>query len=152
MHCPNCGGETKVLDTRMNESTNAVKRRRECIICGKRFTTYERIENAPLIVRKKNGRTELFDRTKVLKGLVKACEKRPVTVHELEGVADDIEKELKNKYSEVNTTVIGETILKKLLTIDQVAYIRFASVYKDFSDIESFFSELENLKKTTHGH
>jgi transcriptional repressor NrdR len=150
MHCPSCGGETKVLDTRLNESANAVKRRRECLQCGKRFTTYERIENVPLVVRKKSGRTELFDRGKVLNGLVKACEKRPISVHELEAVTDEIERDLKNKYSEVTTTVIGETILKKLLTIDQVAYIRFASVYKDFSDIESFFKELENLKKSNH--
>lgn len=150
MHCPSCGGDTKVLDTRLNDSTNSVKRRRECLNCGKRFTTYERVEDVPLVVRKKSGRTELFDRGKVLNGMVKACEKRPISVHKLEALTEEIEKELKNNYSEVTTTVIGETILKKLLDLDQVAYIRFASVYKDFSDIESFFRELENLKNSNH--
>ncbi|MDO4280839.1 MAG: transcriptional regulator NrdR [Peptococcaceae bacterium] len=146
MFCPVCGGDSKVLDTRTNESTNSVKRRRECMQCGKRFTTYEKIEDMPLLVLKKSGRTELFDRSKILKGMAKACEKRPVTIQELEEMVDDIEKQLKNQYTEVSTSEIGETIMKNLLEIDQVAYIRFASVYKDFSDIESFFQELETLK------
>ena len=148
MLCPVCGGASRVLDTRTNDHVNTVKRRRECIKCGKRFTTYEKIEYMPLIVRKKSGRTELFDKSKILKGMAKACEKRPVTIDQLEAMVDNIEKQLKNQYSEVSTADIGETILQHLLKIDQVAYIRFASVYKDFSDIESFFNELEALKKT----
>ena len=150
MLCPICGGDSKVLDTRTNESVNSVKRRRECMKCGKRFTTYERIEDMPLIVRKKSGRTELFDKSKILKGMAKACEKRPVCIDQLEDMVDQIERQLKNQYTEVSTADIGETIMKNLLQLDQVAYIRFASVYKDFSDIESFFKELEALKNSAN--
>ncbi|MEE0230259.1 MAG: transcriptional regulator NrdR [Peptococcaceae bacterium] len=150
MLCPICGGDSKVLDTRTNESVNSVKRRRECMKCGKRFTTYERIEDMPLIVRKKSGRTELFDKSKILKGMAKACEKRPVSIDQLEDMVDQIERQLKNQYTEVSTADIGETIMKNLLQLDQVAYIRFASVYKDFSDIESFFKELEALKNSAN--
>ena len=148
MLCPICGGDSKVLDTRTNENANSVKRRRECIQCGKRFTTYERIEDMPLIVRKKTGRTELFDKAKILKGVAKACEKRPLTLEQLEAMVDDIEKQLKNQYTEVTTSDIGQTIMDNLLKLDQVAYIRFASVYKDFSDIESFARELDALKQS----
>ena len=150
MLCPICGGDSKVLDTRTNESVNSVKRRRECMKCGKRFTTYERIEDMTLIVRKKSGRTELFDKSKILKGMAKACEKRPVSIDQLEDMVDQIERQLKNQYTEVSTADIGETIMKNLLQLDQVAYIRFASVYKDFSDIESFFKELEALKNSAN--
>ena len=150
MLCPICGGDSKVLDTRTNESVNSIKRRRECMKCGKRFTTYERIEDMPLIVRKKSGRTELFDKSKILKGMAKACEKRPVSIDQLEDMVDQIERQLKNQYTEVSTADIGETIMKNLLQLDQVAYIRFASVYKDFSDIESFFKELEALKNSAN--
>ncbi len=150
MLCPICGGDSKVLDTRTNESVNSVKRRRECMKCGKRFTTYERIEDMPLNVRKKSGRTELFDKSKILKGMAKACEKRPVSIDQLEEMVDQIERQLKNQYTEVSTADIGETIMKNLLQLDQVAYIRFASVYKDFSDIESFFKELEALKNSAN--
>lgn len=150
MLCPICGGDSKVLDTRTNESVNSVKRRRECMKCGKRFTTYERIEDMPLIVRKKSGRMELFDKSKILKGMAKACEKRPVSIDQLEDMVDQIERQLKNQYTEVSTADIGETIMKNLLQLDQVAYIRFASVYKDFSDIESFFKELEALKNSAN--
>ena len=150
MLCPICGGDSKVLDTRTNESVNSVKRRRECMKCGKRFTTYERIEDMPLIVRKKSGRTELFDKSKILKGMAKAFEKRPVSIDQLEEMVDQIERQLKNQYTEVSTADIGETIMKNLLQLDQVAYIRFASVYKDFSDIESFFKELEALKNSAN--
>ena len=123
---------------------------RECVECGKRFTTYEKIEDMPLIVRKRSGRTELFDKAKILRGLAKACEKRPVTIDQLEEMVDNIEKQLKNNYTEVSTSEIGQTILEHLLKLDQVAYIRFASVYKDFSDIESFFKELETLKESVN--
>lgn len=150
MLCPVCGGPSRVLDTRTNDHVNTVKRRRECVKCGKRFTTYEKIEDMPLIVRKKSGRTELFDKAKILRGLAKACEKRPVTIDQLEEMVDNIEKQLKNQYTEVSTAEIGQTILEHLLKLDQVAYIRFASVYKDFSDIESFFNELEALKKSAN--
>lgn len=104
----------------------------------------------PLIVRKRSGRTELFDKAKILRGLAKACEKRPVTIDQLEEMVDNIEKQLKNNYTEVSTSEIGQTILEHLLKLDQVAYIRFASVYKDFSDIESFFKELETLKESVN--
>ncbi|MED9781703.1 MAG: transcriptional regulator NrdR [Peptococcaceae bacterium] len=150
MLCPVCGGQSRVLDTRTNDAVNTVKRRRECVECGKRFTTYEKIEDMPLIVRKRSGRTELFDKAKILRGLAKACEKRPVTIDQLEEMVDNIEKQLKNNYTEVSTSEIGQTILEHLLKLDQVAYIRFASVYKDFSDIESFFKELETLKESVN--
>ena len=129
MLCPVCGGQSRVLDTRTNDTVNTVKRRRECVECGKRFTTYEKIEDMPLIVRKRSGRTELFVKAKMV---------------------DNIEKQLKNNYTEVSTSEIGQTILEHLLKLDQVAYIRFASVYKDFSDIESFFKELETLKESVN--
>ena len=150
MLCPVCGGQSRVLDTRTNDTVNTVKRRRECVECGKRFTTYEKIEDMPLIVRKRSGRTELFDKAKILRGLAKACEKRPVTIDQLEEMVDNIEKQLKNNYTEVSTSEIGQTSLEHLLKLDQVAYIRFASVYKDFSDIESFFKELETLKESVN--
>ena len=150
MLCPVCGGQSRVLDTRTNDTVNTVKRRRECVECGKRFTTYEKIEDMPLIVRKRSGRTELFDKAKILRGLAKACEKRPVTIDQLEEMVDNIEKQQKNNYTEVSTSEIGQTILEHLLKLDQVAYIRFASVYKDFSDIESFFKELETLKESVN--
>ena len=150
MLCPVCGGQSRVLDTRTNDTVNTVKRRREYVECGKRFTTYEKIEDMPLIVRKRSGRTELFDKAKILRGLAKACEKRPVTIDQLEEMVDNIEKQLKNNYTEVSTSEIGQTILEHLLKLDQVAYIRFASVYKDFSDIESFFKELETLKESVN--
>ena len=150
MLCPVCGGQSRVLDTRTNDTVNTVKRRRECVECGKRFTTYEKIEDMPLIVRKRSGRTELFYKAKILRGLAKACEKRPVTIDQLEEMVDNIEKQLKNNYTEVSTSEIGQTILEHLLKLDQVAYIRFASVYKDFSDIESFFKELETLKESVN--
>ena len=153
MRCPYCGHlDTRVIDSRPAEDRSAIRRRRSCDECGKRFTTYEKIEDMPLIVRKKSGRTELFDKSKILKGMAKACEKRPVTIDQLEKMVDNIEKQLKNQYTEVSTADIGETILQHLLNIDQVAYIRFASVYKDFSDIESFFKELEALKNSAQAH
>lgn len=146
MYCPICNGDSKVLDTRTNEGENTVKRRRECVACGKRFTTYERIEDMPLIVKKRNGRKEFFDRSKVLKGLVKACQKRPVTIEELEKVTAEIERELKNEYNEVESVMIGEAIMHKLAALDEVAYVRFASVYRDFNDVDTFISEINKLQ------
>lgn len=146
MLCPFCGEDSKVVDSRTNETGNSVKRRRECMACGKRFTTFEKYEEMPLVVRKRSGRTELFDRNKVLKGLVKACEKRPISVQTLDELAEDIERELRNQYAEVSSVQIGETIMARLIALDQVAYVRFASVYKEFADVETFISEVEKLR------
>lgn len=146
MQCPSCGKDSKVIDTRTTDYGSTVKRRRECVSCGKRFTTYEKIEDMPLLVRKKSGRTELFDRSKIMKGLAKACEKRPVTMKRLEEISEEIEKELKNDYREVPSAIIGETIMNRLVDMDEVAYVRFASVYKDFDDVETFIKEIEHLQ------
>lgn len=147
MRCPQCNSDSKVLDTRTNEEGTATRRRRECINCGKRFTTYEKIEDMPLVVIKKSGRSELFDGSKILKGLAKACEKRPISLTQLEQLVDEIERELKNIYTEVGVAVIGETIMKKLIVLDPVAYVRFASVYKEFGDVETFVHLIEELKE-----
>lgn len=142
MRCPYCQHtETKVLDSR--ESENAVRRRRECLQCEKRFTTYERVEMVDLLVVKKDGRREAFDRTKLMKGLVKACEKRPITMELLENVVQEIEQELRKKDSlEIASHEIGELVMAKLKQLDKVAYIRFASVYREFADIAHFKREV----------
>lgn len=147
MRCPKCGEDSKVVDSRTNDQGTTIRRRRECLGCSFRFTTYEKIEDMPLIVVKKSGRRELFDPSKILKGLVKACEKRPITIDYLEKVADDIEKELKSKYTEVSSKLIGETTMAHLKEIDQVAFVRFASVYKEFADVKTFIQEIEQLKE-----
>lgn len=147
MRCPICQGDSKVLDTRSNDDGTSIRRRRECMICGKRFTTYEKVEDMPLIVIKKSGRKELFDGSKVLKGLAKACEKRPLELARLESLVDEIEKDLKNQYTEVKASVIGQTIMEKLIALDEVAYVRFASVYKKFDDVETFIREIEAMKE-----
>lgn len=146
MRCPYCHGDSRVVDSRANLDVNSVRRRRECLECEKRFTTYEKIEESPLVVRKKDGSTELFNRQKVLKGLVKACEKRPISVSELEEVALDIERSLRSLGREISSKEIGETIMDRLLTIDEVAYVRFASVYKDFGDLDTFIKEIEGMR------
>lgn len=146
MRCPYCQGDSRVVDSRANPDLNTVRRRRECLMCEKRFTTYESIEESPLVVQKKNGSTELFDRQKVLKGLVKACEKRPIPVSRLEDVAEEIERSLRNLGREVTSQEIGETIMDRLLSLDEVAYVRFASVYKDFGDLETFIREIEGMR------
>ena len=115
MHCPTCQGDTKVLETRYVEENNSLKRRRECLSCGKRFTTFEKLEDTVLMVQKKNGRMELFDKAKILNGLVKACEKRPIQMETLQKIAFEIENELKGKYEVVDSQIIGETILHPLL-------------------------------------
>ncbi|MEM5871662.1 MAG: transcriptional regulator NrdR [Candidatus Aenigmatarchaeota archaeon] len=147
MKCPYCGqNELKVVDKR-NSDDKSIWRRRECLKCGKRFTTYERVETVDLIVIKKDGRRERFDRNKLKTGILKACEKRPVTNETIEKIVDEIENELRNQESiEIPSKKIGELVMKKLKKIDQVAYIRFASVYREFKDIESFREELEKLK------
>jgi transcriptional repressor NrdR len=145
--CPYCSYlESRVLDSRPTEEGTAVRRRRECVQCLKRFTTYEKIEELPLVVVKKDGRREPFNRNKILSGLLKACEKRPVPVDVLEKAADEIERDLRNTLDrEVESKVIGEMVMEKLKTIDEVAYVRFASVYRQFKDINRFMEELEKL-------
>ena len=147
MQCPVCHSDSKVLDTRWIEEENSIRRRRECTVCSKRFTTYEKIEDKPLVVIKKSGRRELFDGSKILKGMAKACEKRPIGIEQLQKITVEIEKELKNQYSEVPVHLIGETIMRRLMAIDEVAYVRFASVYKEFDDVETFIREIEVMKE-----
>lgn len=147
MKCPFCENtDTKVIDSRPTEDGHAIRRRRECEKCSKRFTTYEKIEEVVLMVIKKDGSRETFDRNKVMGGIVKACEKRPVPVSEMEKIVDEIERGLNNMMEkEINSTFIGELIMDKLKDIDEVAYVRFASVYRQFTDINTFIAEIENL-------
>lgn len=147
MRCPFCGyPESKVVDSRPTDESSSIRRRRECLSCSKRFTTYETVESLPLVVVKKDGGRETFDRNKILNGLVKACEKRPVPLAVLEKAASDIEQQLLNCLSrEVKTEYIGELVMDKLKDIDEVAYVRFASVYRQFKDINTFMSELSKL-------
>ncbi|MEW6188611.1 MAG: transcriptional regulator NrdR [Actinomycetota bacterium] len=149
MKCPFCGYlETKVIDSRATEAGDAIRRRRECIDCQRRFTTYERQEEIPLMVIKKNGQREPFDRTKVLKGLQRATVKREITLSQLENIVTDIESELRNQFKyEVPSKEIGEMALKRLRKIDKVAYVRFASVYREFKDIDEFTAELAKLQR-----
>ncbi|RWZ59811.1 transcriptional regulator NrdR [Halobacillus fulvus] len=149
MKCPNCHYKsTKVLDSRPIEEGKAIRRRRECEQCDFRFTTFERIEEVPLIVVKKEGTREEFSREKLMRGLIRACEKRPVAVEDLENVTIDIEKELRNRgVSEVLSKDIGEMVMERLSEIDEVAYVRFASVYRQFKDINVFIDELKELIK-----
>ncbi len=145
MKCPNCGClESRVIDSRQNVDANNIRRRRECMACQKRFTTFEVVESVQTIVIKKNGSKQLFDRQKLLAGLLKACEKRPVNA---EAIAAEIEAELNNSlHQEVTSGDIGEMVMRKLKEADDVAYVRFASVYREFKDIESFIRELTDIK------
>lgn len=148
MKCPYCGYyDSKVVDSRGNEAISVTRRRRECLECKKRFTTFERIEEIPLTVIKKNGEREPFSRTKLLDGILRALVKRQVPREKAEQVVDDIESSLKNDFRyEVESKELGDRVLKALKDIDKVAYIRFASVYKEFKDLEEFTQELKNLK------
>lgn len=148
MRCPFCGyEESKVIDSRPTDENERIRRRRECIQCGKRFTTYETIEDVPIIVIKKDRSREVFDRTKVLNGMLRACEKRPVTLTDLETAINDIETTLQSATDrEVTSVRIGELIMEKLREIDEVAYVRFASVYKAFDSASSFIEEISKLK------
>ncbi len=148
MKCPFCGhAETKVVDSRVSESQIAIRRRRECLKCAQRFTTYERREEVPLMVVKKDSRREPFDRGKLLRGLVMASVKREVTTQQLEDLIDDIESELHNSFRyEIPARQLGDMVLTRLRALDKVAYVRFASVYKSFQDLDEFTSELKNLK------
>ncbi len=147
MRCPYCSySESKVIDSRPAEEGTTIRRRRECLSCGKRFTTYEIMERLPLLVIKRDGSRQSFDRMKVIGGMVKACEKRPVPVDQIEHVADEIEQELQSSLErEVSSAQIGEMIMDRLKDLDQVAYVRFASVYRQFKDINTFLEELNKL-------
>ncbi|MTI49030.1 transcriptional regulator NrdR [Sporosalibacterium faouarense] len=147
MRCPYCDFfETKVIDSRPTEEGQTIRRRRECTKCNKRFTTYEKIEEIPLVLVKKDGTRQSYNRNKLLNGIIRACEKRPVSIKKIEGIADDIEKELYNSMEkEVTTRYVGERIMSKLKDIDEVAYVRFASVYRQFKDINTFMDELKKL-------
>ncbi|MEE1352891.1 MAG: transcriptional regulator NrdR [Acutalibacteraceae bacterium] len=147
MRCPYCGCEdSKVIDSRPTDEGERIRRRRECTSCGKRFTTYEVIETVPIIVVKKDNSRETFDRNKLFKGMLRACEKRPVPVTTLEKAVSEIETQLQNSLEkEVSSTKIGELAMDKLKSIDEVAYVRFASVYRQFKDINTFMEELSKL-------
>jgi transcriptional repressor NrdR len=147
MKCPFCGGlDNKVTDSRLSQGDEVIRRRRECEGCGRRFTTYERIELVLPMVVKKDGRRESFDRLKVLAGLRRACEKRPVSTEVLDALVDQIERALvESGDKEIDSSVIGEQVMQRLREIDQVAYVRFASVYRSFKDIHEFMTELSQL-------
>ena len=148
MRCPFCGHEeTKVVDSRVSESQDAIRRRRECLNCEQRFTTYERVEDMPLMVVKKDGHREPFDRGKLMRGLLAATIKRNVSSPELETLIDSVESELHNSFRyELSAKQLGDLVLERLKALDRVAYIRFASVYKDFQDLDEFTRELKGLK------
>lgn len=147
MKCPYCGfAESKVIDSRPTDEFNSIRRRRECLKCQKRFTTYEKLEAISLVVIKKDQSRQPFDRGKVLQGIMTACEKRPISLAQMEKVADDIESELYQSMSrEFDSTLIGEKVMEKLKALDEVAYVRFASVYRSFDDVETFMEELQGL-------
>jgi transcriptional repressor NrdR len=148
MRCPYCQEyESRVIDSRSSEDGSTIRRRRECTTCKRRFTTYERVEERPLLVVKNGGNREQFSREKILKGISKACEKRPVSSEEMETVVADIERDLRDNFDrEVSSKVIGEKIMDKLQKLDEVAYVRFASVYRQFGDLNSFIKTIEQLK------
>jgi transcriptional repressor NrdR len=149
MKCPFCGHlEDKVVDSRESKEGDAIRRRRQCLGCQRRFTSYERIDEIPYMVVKKDGRRERFDRQKVLAGVLKACEKRPVSMIQLETIADNAEVKVQESVErEVSTRALGEMIMNELKNLDKVAYVRFASVYLDFKDVQEFMSELKDLLK-----
>ena len=147
MKCPYCGQvESKVVDSRPADDGESIRRRRECLSCGKRFTTYETVETLPLIVIKKDGSRQSFEKDKVLKGIIHACAQRPVPMETMIRIADEVEQELQNSMNrEISATRIGELVMDKLKTVDEVSYVRFASVYRQFKDIDSFMEELNKL-------
>ena len=152
MKCPFCGNnDSKVIDSRPTEDNQRIRRRRECMSCSKRFTTFETVEITPITVIKKDGSMQAFNRDKILSGMIKSCEKRPVSIQDLEKATDNIEYRLVNSLNtEVSSIEIGEMVMEELKKLDEVAYVRFASVYRQFSDINTFFEELsELLKKKT---
>ncbi len=147
MRCPSCQHkDTNVVDSRMNADGTSIRRRRKCPQCEERFTTYEYIEELPLMVVKRDSRRQPFDRTRILNGLIKACEKRPISVDQIEAVVDDIEHTVRKKYdTEVQSKEIGEMIMSRLANLDEVAYVRFASVYRQFRDVNQFMAELQAI-------
>ncbi len=149
MRCPFCGKEnTKVIDSRPVEDVNSIRRRRVCDVCGKRFTTYEKIETIPLIVIKKDNNREQYDRSKIESGVLRACHKRPVSAKQIISLVNDVETELFNmEVREIPSTVIGEIVMNKLKDLEAVAYVRFASVYREFKDVNTFMEELKKLLK-----
>ena len=147
MLCPFCGHkEDKVIDSRESKEGDVIRRRRQCLACERRYTTYERSDEIPYMVIKKDGRREKFDRQKVLGGLLKACEKRPVAMGKLAEIVDEVETKLADSTErEMSTAEVGEMLMERLRNLDKIAYVRFASVYRDFQDVEAFFNELKNL-------
>lgn len=148
MKCPKCGyTESKVVDSRPSEEGTSIRRRRECLSCQNRFTTYETVEKLPLLVIKKDKTRQTFDKTKLLNGIIEACHKRPITLEQMETVVNEIELELQNSLThEVPSSKIGVLVMEKLKELDEVAYVRFASVYREFKDLDTFMRELEKLK------
>jgi len=147
VRCPYCSyEESKVVDSRSTEDFTAIRRRRECLSCGKRYTTYEKVEDIPILVIKKDMNREIFSKEKIVSGLIKACQKRPVSRAQIEDLANDVEKAISNKMiSEVKSEYIGEMIMERLTVIDEVSYVRFASVYRQFKDINTFLQEIKSL-------
>ena len=150
MRCPYCQElESRVLDSRPSEDGYSIRRRRECNACKRRFTTYERVEERPLLVVKKSGNRETFNRDKLIAGLTRACEKRPVSMDQIERLVGEIERDLRDQYDrEVSSRVIGEMVMDRLQKLDEVAYVRFASVYRQFTDLNSFIKTIDQLKKS----
>ena len=149
MKCPFCGyDDSKVLDTRPTDEGYTIRRRRECLKCQKRFTTYEKIEQSPVMVIKKDGNRQAFDRDKIVRGMIKSCEKRPVSADEIEEAVNNIEKKIENSMRrEITSLEIGEMVMDELKDLAQVSYVRFAPVYREFTDLQSFVDELENFVK-----
>lgn len=147
MKCPYCGfEESKVVDSRSTEDHKAIRRRRECLKCNKRYTTYEKIEDIPILVIKKDSNREYFDKSKIINGLLKACQKRPISRVQIDAVADEVEKKISNDMvTEIKSEVIGEMIMERLKEIDEISYVRFASVYRQFKDVNTFIEEIKNL-------
>ena len=153
MKCPFCANlESKVVDSRPADEGASIRRRRECLSCGKRFTTYETVESLPLVVVKKDGSRQSFDKDKVLRGMIRACEKRPVPMETLVKIADTVEQELQNSLErETSTEKIGELVMEHLRDVDEVSYVRFASVYKHFDDVQTFIHEIEQMEGKHNG-
>lgn len=150
MRCPFCGHqEDKVVDSRESKDGGSIRRRRECLECGRRFTSYERIDEIPYMVVKKDGRREIFERNKIMNGLLRACEKRPISASQLESIVEDVEKQVQDSPDrELSTNEVGKAIMKRLKALDKVAYVRFASVYLEFEDVSEFMNELKYLVRS----
>lgn len=147
MRCPFCSfEESKVVDSRSTDDNTTIRRRRECLKCNKRYTTYEKVEDIPILVVKRDSTRENFNKEKIVNGLIRACQKRPVSRMQIEELADDIEKTISNKMiTEVNSKIIGEMVMERLKEVDEISYVRFASVYREFKDINTFLEEIKNL-------